>query len=610
MSSKNGSVSLLLHESRGLARNVVRAAVGAADPARALRASLRWIGPQAFTFAQGDDASIQMTPGCRCILLGVGKAAAPMTVAALEHIKAGSEEHSISGVVVTKYEHASPEATATLRAAGIEVLEAGHPVPDEAGEVAARKVLEAASSAAADDVVILLLSGGGSALLPLPADGLTLADMQQLNRALLAAGASIDEMNALRKHCSSISGGRLAAACPARTLLTLALSDVVGDRLDVIASGPTVPDPSTFAECDAILARYPSLAPALPPAVLAHLAAGAAGGPGAPPETPKPHDPAFAATEPGPGPGTGRRRRIARVIGSNALALRAAAGALEAAGVQCLTLTSRLQGEAAEAAKMLLAVAQDTSVWAWRGRPLADGTVAAEESTASGASSGSSSSCSSAGSRTRRPHGRPRFAVLAGGETTVTLSSGTSAVAAEPGKGGRNQEMALAALIAAAAGDPACSATLPASVTAPTAAESAELEPADASHHAVEDTPDTGSMPFGRGDIGVLCLGTDGSDGPTDAAGAFVPSVRAVHRACMAAGLSPHSALARHDAYTFFDAASSAMSAAFRSEEAATGEAVAGAGAPVQPAEIAHGGLVRTGATGTNVCDITVFLVY
>lgn len=684
MSSTNCNTGIFLQNARDLAINVARACLSAADPSRALRAALRWTGPLSFQYADAPAATVELTPGCRCVLLGVGKAAAPMTVAALQHFQARPEAFRISGLVVTKYDHASPEDSAALRAAGIEVLEAGHPVPDDAGATAARRVLEAAASAGPDDIVVLLLSGGGSALLPLPADGLTLADLQQLNRALLAAGATINEMNALRKHCSALSGGRLAAACRARTLLTLALSDVVGDRLDVIASGPTVPDPSTFANCAAILAKYPSLAPALPRAVLAHLAAGAAGGPGAPAETPKLHDAAFAdeacdaadaghassvgksvdAADAGRGAalteGSGElagkqrrhpRRRIAHIVGSNALALRAAADALAGAGVRCLTLTSCLQGEAAEAAKMLLAVAQDSGAWAWDRRPLVhnsgSGAAAAlhyddGEATTSHAVPASSSVAGSSASHTssagERSWPRPRFAVLAGGETTVTITG-------EPGKGGRNQELALAALVAAGASDPASAALSSASYTAASASSIAVS--AAASHHEAGTEPEPSRsdlhLPFSPGDVGVLCLGTDGSDGPTDAAGAFIPSMRAMHAACAHARTgvdassaaadesrallpSPADALARHDAYSFFDAASSAVEALYGPQPGAaaaearsheTVAAAAGSGsaetapeAGLQRVDIAPGGLIRTGATGTNVCDITVFLVY
>jgi hydroxypyruvate reductase len=513
-----------------------------------------------------------------------------MTLAALEALRgcgdttiAPEAESShrqlpLRGTVVTKYGHVAGPERESLVAAGLTVTEAAHPVPDAAGTAAAASVLELVRDCSEADVVLLLLSGGGSALLSRPVDGLSLADLQAMNSAQLEAGCTIDEVNAVRKHTSSISGGRLAAASKGR-LLTLVLSDVVGDKLEVIASGPSVPDPSTFSDCARIIARYPGLADALPAAVVAHVRAGAAG---LVDETPK----SLPAS-----------RQHVHIVGSNRAALQAAAGAVEAVfGARSLVLTSRLQGEAAEAAKALVAVAQCSDEWQFGGQPLCASAQAASfagsagrksPATSAGVRSDGGASAPAAGATPR-----PRYAVLAGGETTVTLRRHASDP--EPGRGGRNQELALAALIAAAG---------------PTSGSSCGAA----------------SAPFSAGDVGILCFGTDGTDGPTDAAGVYIPSARLHWRTAEAAGLYPAAALQRHDAYTFFQALDGPMRTAFAASEAPGAAAFAGepcldahsaAGAIKEPADeprpihIAPGGLIRTGGTGTNVCDVTLLLIY
>jgi glycerate-2-kinase len=182
-----------------------------------------------------------------------------MSAAAIDCLRTSATCPPVSGLIVTKYGHCAGRET--LDAAGINIIEAGHPVPDANGMAAAAAMMELVNTAAPGTLILLLLSGGGSALLPLPPAGMSLADLQGMNSALLACGASIDEVNMLRKHTSRIAGGRLAAAAarrPGVDLITLVLSDVVGDRLDVIASGPTVPDApnSTWAACNALLAKY------------------------------------------------------------------------------------------------------------------------------------------------------------------------------------------------------------------------------------------------------------------------------------------------------------------------------------------------------------------
>ena len=183
-------------------------------------------------------------PRGRCVVVGAGKSAAVMAAA----LEAAWPDVALSGVVVTRYEHAVP----TRR---IEVIEASHPVPDANSELGARRVLAAVQGLGPDDLVIALISGGGSALMALPAPGLALADKQAINRALLASGATITEMNCVRKHLSAIKGGRLAAAAAPARVVTLAISDVPGDDPAVIASGPTVPDPTTFADARAQIGR-------------------------------------------------------------------------------------------------------------------------------------------------------------------------------------------------------------------------------------------------------------------------------------------------------------------------------------------------------------------
>jgi glycerate-2-kinase len=229
------------------------------------------------------------------------------------------------------------------------VVEASHPVPDAAGEVAARRMLGLVQGLSADDLVLFLVSGGGSALLALPAPGLSLADKQAVNRALLASGATIHEMNCVRRHLSAIKGGRLAAAAYPARVVTLAISDVPGDDPAVIASGPTVPDPTNFAEAQALIARFGI---ALPEAVKRHLAAAEA-------ETPKPGDPRLARTE-------------FRMIATPRMALEAAAEAARGLGLTPLILGDALEGEAREVGTVLAGIARSVRA---HGTPVASPAV-------------------------------------------------------------------------------------------------------------------------------------------------------------------------------------------------------------------------------------------
>jgi len=262
-------------------------------------------------------------PAGRVLVLGAGKSAAVMA-AALEDAWPGV---ALSGLVVTRYGHGHPTRH-------IEVAEASHPVPDEAGARAARRMLDLATAAGPDDLVLFLVSGGGSSLTTLPAPGLALPDLIAVNRALLASGATIHEMNCIRRHLSVFSGGRLAAAAHPARVVTLAISDVPGDDPTVIASGPTVPDPSTFGQARALVAHYRM---ALPPAVTAHLAAAAE-------ESPKPGDPRLPAPD-------------YRFIATPRMALEAAAAQARASGLAPLILGDALEGEARELGIALAGIA-------------------------------------------------------------------------------------------------------------------------------------------------------------------------------------------------------------------------------------------------------------
>jgi hydroxypyruvate reductase len=261
-------------------------------------------------------------PGGATIVLGAGKASAAMARAVEDHWQGALE-----GLVVTRYGHAVP-------CDRIEIVEAAHPVPDARGRDAARRILELARSAGPDDLVLCLISGGGSALLALPADGLTLEHKQAVNKALLASGADIGQMNVVRRHLSAIKGGRLAAAAHPAKVVSLLISDVPGDDPAVIASGPTVPDPTTFADARAVLAQYGIEAPT---AVRTHLDR-------AEDETPKPGDPRLAHT-------------TNVVIATPQRSLEAAAEVARRAGLAPLIVGDAIEGEAREVAKVMAGIA-------------------------------------------------------------------------------------------------------------------------------------------------------------------------------------------------------------------------------------------------------------
>jgi hydroxypyruvate reductase len=295
-------------DSGALLRRLFDAALAAADPAKAVPPCL----PD--------------PPKGRTLVVGAGKAAGAMARAVEQNWQGPLE-----GLVVTRYGHA-------VACERIEVVEAAHPVPDQAGLDAARRILEKVQGLGPDDLVLCLISGGGSALLSLPAPGITLEQKQAVNKALLRSGAAIDEMNCLRKHLSAIKGGRLAAAAAPAKLVSLLISDVPGDDPAVIASGPTVADPTSFADALAILDKYRIDAPA---AVRAHLEKAAE-------ETPKPGDPRLAHCA---------TRMIARPQDS----LEAAAAAARAAGVTPVILGDSLEGEAREVAQVMAGIARQVA---------------------------------------------------------------------------------------------------------------------------------------------------------------------------------------------------------------------------------------------------------
>jgi len=395
----------------------------------------------------------------RILVVGGGKAGAAMA-AGIEAALANQFER-LSGVVNVPAESVRPLRAIHLHAA----RPAGSNHPTIEGVAGVRAMLDLVAQAGPHDVGLCLLSGGGSALLPAPVAGITLQDKQQITRLLHACGATINEMNCVRKHLSEIKGGRLAQAFGDRPLFSLSISDVIGDPLDVIASGPAAPDPTTFADALSILDRY-NLRPNTPPAVLAHLERGRAG---AIAETPKSLPPSVHNL----------------VLGNNSRALEAAQRQAEALGYTVLHLGSYIEGETRQAAVVLAGIARSIRA---DGRPL-----------------------------------RPPVCILSGGETTVTLGPSS-------GRGGRNQEFVLATVVYLGAA--------------------------------------------GLRNMVALSGGTDGEDGPTDAAGALADESTLTRAA--AAGLDPVAYLERHDAYSFFEAT---------------------------------GDLLKTGLTQTNVMDVRVTLI-
>jgi len=435
---------------RQQAMEIFQAALKAADPVEAIHRYVKLagdglqIGQHRFNFADYD----------RILVVGAGKAGAPMAKA-LEDLL---DDRIADGAIVVKEGHGLPLQH-------VRVHEAGHPVPDERGLRGAEDILALVNKAGERDLVLCVISGGGSALLVAPAEGVTLADKQEVTRLLLACGADIHEINTVRKHLSRAKGGGLARYAHPATVVSLILSDVVGDDLNVIASGPAVPDTSTFGDTRDAFSKY-DIWHKLPQSVQTHIQRGLAGDID---DTPKAGDDVF-------------QRCYSELVGTNIQALMAAKKEARLKGYQSIILSSTVEGEAREVVKMFAAFAKEVRNSA---NPLA------------------APAC-----------------ILCGGETTVTIRGN--------GKGGRNQEFALAAAM----------------------------------------------IIGGMENVVVLSGGTDGTDGPTDAAGAIADG-RTMARA-EARNLNPLDYLQRNDAYHFF-----------------------------QPLD----DLIITGPTRTNVSDVYMVLV-
>lgn len=425
---------------------IFQAALKAAAPAEAVR---RHVRVTAGTLIAGRKR-YPLSKFRDIYVIGAGKASVEMA-RGMERLLGN---RILAGWVNTKYGH-----TGKLRR--IDVNESGHPLPDAQGELGARRIAELAGRATADDLVICLISGGASALLPLPAPPVTLKELQQITQLLLDCGANIHEFNSVRKHISAIQGGQLARLAYPATVLALIFSDVIGDDLDVIGSGPTVPDSSTPAHAKAVFDKY-GIWDQVSGGVRQRVLSGSR-------QTLRRGDPVFD-------------RVHNLIIGSNRLALDAAAEKARALGFRTMILSGFVQGEAREVARVHAGIAREIRT---AQRPL-----------------------------------RSPACVISGGETIVTIRG--------RGKGGRNQEFALAAAIDLAALDDAL----------------------------------------------ILSAGTDGTDGPTDAAGAIADGTTLAR--AVAKGLDGQACLKDNDSYRFFDAL---------------------------------GDLVKTGPTGTNVADLQVILI-
>jgi hydroxypyruvate reductase len=440
----------VVQQMRQQALEIFQAGLRAVDPIEAINRHVRLSDDT----LRIDDRRFDLKNIERVLIVGAGKAVAPMAKA-LEDLLG---ERIADGVIVVKEGHGLPLKR-------VKICEGGHPVPDEGGVRGTEEVLSLATAAGANDLVICLISGGGSALLIAPPEGVSLKDKQEATKLLLACGANIHELNTVRKHLSRSKGGRLARASYPAAVISLILSDVVGDDLDVIGSGPTVPDSSTFQETQQILKGY-QIWDDLAVSIRNHIERGVSG---KIEDTPKSDDTVF-------------QHCSAVLVGTNLQAMLAAGKEADRLGYQPVILSTKLEGEAREVAKVQAAIAKEVDS---SGNPIS-----------------------------------PPACLLFGGETTVTLQG--------DGKGGRNQEYALASALA--------------------------LE--------------------GHDRIVVLSGGTDGTDGPTDAAGAIADGTT-VTRARQK-GLDPKDFLRRNDSYNFFKQLDD---------------------------------LIITGPTRTNVMDIYMFLI-
>ncbi len=437
-------------------RDIFTAALSAVDSFQALARNIRIVDHHLII----QEKLFSLEDVRRIVVVGAGKATAGMAAA----VEAVLGERICQGLVIVKQGHAMP-----LRI--IEVAEAAHPIPDDRGVQGTRRVLQMVKESDEHTLILCLLSGGASALLVAPMASLSLGDKQAITGQLLKAGASISELNTVRKHLSAVKGGKLAqAAFPAR-VIGLILSDVIGIRLDVIASGPTVPDPSTFADAVAVIRQF-NLTEKIPRRAWQLLERGSAGHED---ETMKSHDPCFAGT-------------LNFIIGDIGRALAAAREKARQLGYVCEILTAELQGDCTRSAHFLAQKALQARKILQPGE---------------------------------------RYCLLSGGETTVTVQGS--------GQGGRNQEFALAFALEIA----------------------------------------------GTNGIRMLSAGTDGTDGPTDAAGAIVDGTVAVRAREL--GLDPGAYLENNDSYSFF--------AEFDSLSGSKNHLI-------------------TGPTGTNVMDIQIILIH
>jgi hydroxypyruvate reductase len=435
---------------RATAEDIFFSGLNGVEPENAIKRHIRRLGNDLVT----PNGTYDLNTYRNIYIVGGGKAGAPMAKA-MEDILG---ERISEGLVIVKYGHG--EETRKVK-----VLEAAHPIPDESGVRHTKELLDLLKRTQENDLVVCLLSGGGSALMIAPAEGVSLQEKQELTRHLLECGASIDEINTLRKHVSAIKGGRLAkAACPS-TVICLILSDVVGDDLSTIASGPTYPDGTTFSSCLEILERY-GIKEKISKTIIEYLEMGCGN---QEEETLKRGNPALEKTE-----------NI--IVGSNIQALQSAKAKAETLGFNTLILSSSIEGETKDVAKVHAAIVKEIIA-------------------------------------TENPIKRPAC-ILSGGETTVKIQ-GT-------GKGGRNQEFALVV--------------------------ATEIE--------------------GIKGVTILCAGTDGNDGPTDAAGAIVDG-DSMSRS-LKKGLKAREFLDNNDSYSFFSI---------------------------------QGDLFKTGPTKTNVMDLRIMLV-
>jgi hydroxypyruvate reductase len=421
-----------LENMRSDAKEIFKSCLIAVDPYRAVKQFVRLRGGRLVLGIKGKShAELDLKEFDGISLVGAGKATAPMA-RALEELFG---ERIKKGLINLKY--GFTEALALT-----EIIEAGHPIPDQNGVKGTGKILAFLSGAGEKDLIFSLISGGGSALLPQPAGDITLAEKQEMTRKLLACGASIDEINAVRKHISLSKGGQMAQAAFPAAVVNLMLSDVVGDRMDVIASGPFVPDTSTFQDVREIFKKYDLQE--IPSSIRERVMAGLKG---QIPETPKENDIIFD-------------RILNFIVGSNILALEAASAKAKKLGYETLILSSMVEGETREVARVHSAIAREILK---TGRPIP-----------------------------------PPACIISGGETTVTVRG--------KGLGGRNQEFCLAA-----------------------AADLSELPPR----------------------VVMLSGGTDGNDGPTDAAGALIDPLTIMRG--IDAGMEAAEFLQRNDAYHYFE---------------------------------------------------------